>query len=115
VSFREAQEVRAVTGLSNEDLERCRIFLQGAVYCWCKNRKDEWFAARDLVGGENNEWDNIPLDAVYQKHIANLAPERAYTEAARDVGWILKGVIADDQRVFNTRIAEEVRHYQWVP
>ena len=115
MSFRELQEVRTITGISDHDLEKCRVFLQGAVYCWCKNRKNEWFALRDLVGGDNTEWDGIPLDAVYQKHIANLAPDRAYAEAARDAGWILKRVIADDQRVFDTQILDEVRHYQWLP
>ena len=115
MSFRSEQEIRAVAGIAEEDQERCRIFLQGAIYCWCKNRRDEWFALRDLVGGENTEWDNIPLDAIYQKHIANLAPERAFAEAARDAGWILKRVIADDQRVFETRITDDVRHYQWLP
>src|SRR3546814_10882571 len=86
MSFLTEQEVRAVTGIPEPDLERCRLFLQGAVYCWCKNRRDEWFALRDLVGGENTDWDNIPLDVVYQKHIANLAPDRAFTEAAKDAG-----------------------------
>jgi len=115
MSFRSEQEIRAVTGISDDDLEKCRIFLQGAVYCWCKNRRDEWFALRDLVGGENTEWDNIPLDAIYRKHIANPSPEKAFAEAARDAGWVLKHVIAHDQRLFDTRIDDDVRHYQWVP
>lgn len=37
---------KGVNGFSEEQLSLMRAFLQGAVYCWCKNRKDEWFAAR---------------------------------------------------------------------
>ena len=36
-------------------------FLQGAVYCWCKNFNDKEFALRDLMGGENFEWTGTPL------------------------------------------------------
>ncbi|GAB1473161.1 hypothetical protein MASR2M69_06020 [Bacteroidota bacterium] len=44
-------EIRDVYGITNEQRQRILDFLQGAVYSWCKNRKDEWFAARDLLGG----------------------------------------------------------------
>lgn len=115
MAFVTEQEVRAVIGISDNDLQRCLLFLQGAVYCWCKNRRDEWFALRDLVGGENTDWSDVPLDAVYQKHIANLAPERAFTEAAKDAGWILKRMIADDARRFETRKDGDVRQYKWLP
>ena len=92
---------------------------------------ESFYKARFIAGAKTEKMSGSPRETLSEakttngttfllmlstkKHIANLAPERAYTEAARDVGWILKGVIADDQRIFNTRIAEEVRHYQWVP
>ncbi len=34
-------EIREVRGISNEQRQRILDFLQGAVYSWCKNRKDE--------------------------------------------------------------------------
>ena len=43
---------KSVNGFTEKELGLMRAFLQGAVYCWCKNRTDEWFAARDLLGGE---------------------------------------------------------------
>lgn len=36
-------EIREVTRIQEDDKEAIIIFLQGAVYCWCKNRKNEWF------------------------------------------------------------------------
>ena len=44
---------KSVNGFTGWQLNLMRAFLQGAVYCWCRNRKDEWFAARDLLGGDN--------------------------------------------------------------
>jgi hypothetical protein len=34
--------------------------------------------------------------------------------AGRDGGWLLKRVIIDDRRTFETRIAEMIRQYQWI-
>lgn len=34
-------EIRDVHGIPEEQKQRIIDFLQGAVYCWCKNRKDE--------------------------------------------------------------------------
>lgn len=31
-------EIKDVHGISNEGKQRIIDFLQGAVYCWCKNR-----------------------------------------------------------------------------
>jgi hypothetical protein len=52
MSLTEESQLRSVSGISDEEKQRILDFLQGAVYCWCKNRKDEWFSLRDLMGGE---------------------------------------------------------------
>ena len=55
--------IRDVTVLDEDELKLARAFMQGAVYCWIKNRRDEAFAVRDLVGGENRDWNGTPLQA----------------------------------------------------
>jgi hypothetical protein len=106
-----ASQVRDVHGITNVDKDRIRDFLQGAVYCWCKNRPNEWFSLRDLRGGENYHWQGTPLYPLYQKHHpAADAVERA----GQDGGWLLKRVITDDPRTFETREAEMIRQYRWV-
>ena len=60
---------KRVHGLSDEQLRLMKAFLQGAVYCWCKNRKDEWFAARDLLGGDNYYWQGTPLIQLYDYYL----------------------------------------------
>jgi hypothetical protein len=51
--------------------------MQGAVYCWVKNRMDERFAVHDLMGGENALWHGTPLIVLYQKHVDNGKDEAA--------------------------------------
>ena len=60
-------EIRDVHGIPKEQKQRIIDFLQGAVYCWCKNRKDEWFTTRDLLGGDNYFWQGTPLFFLYKK------------------------------------------------
>lgn len=103
--------IREVYGLTDEQKARIRDFLQGAVYCWCKNRPSEWFSLRDLMGGENFEWEGTPLFPLWEKHQAE--PD-AVKRAGQDGGWLLKRLIADDQRNFETREAELIRQYRWV-
>lgn len=98
-------ELREVYGITNEQRQRIMDFLQGAVYCWCKNRKDEWFAARDLLGGDNYYWQETPMYALYEK-------SEDVELAAKDAGWLLKMVINSDKRTFETQ-KDYVRQYRW--
>ena len=83
--------------------QRIMDFLQGAVYCWCKNRPDEPFGLQDLVGGENADWKGTPLQVLYERHLANGQDHiRAMTTAAQDAGWLLKGVLRADRRRFDS-------------
>jgi len=102
----EKSEIRDVRGISEEQKQRIRDFLQGAVYCWCKNRKDEWFAARDLLGGDNYFWQGTPMLALYEK-------SEDVEQAGKDAGWLLKQVINNDKRSFETKKEGLVRQYRW--
>ncbi len=102
--------------LSAEEIEKIKVYLQGAVYCWCKNCKDEngvpkWFNTRDLFGGENFYWGNTPLGVLFQWHHKKRA-EDAIEMAGHDAGNLLKEVLKKDRRNFNTREAY-IREYQW--
>lgn len=106
--------IYTVNGISPEEEQRIRDFLQGSVYCWCKNRANEWFALRDLMGGTNYFWRGTPLIALWNKHkIAGLSNDDAVEAAAKDGGWLLKRVIDDDRRTFETNKEALVRMYRW--
>jgi hypothetical protein len=84
-------EIRDVLEISSNEKSRIYDFLQGAVYSWCKNRKDEWFSMRDLMGGDNFDWNGTPLQVLYNKHASKGKNyETAVKDAGKDSGWLLK-------------------------
>ncbi len=99
-------EIRDVHGITDEQKQRILDFLQGAVYSWCKNRKDEWFAARDLLGGDNYYWQGTPMIALYEK-------SEDVEQAGKDAGWLLKRVLNDDKRTFEVSTDGRVKIYRW--
>lgn len=110
MSLTSESPVRKVTGLTEEASKRACDFLQGAVYCRCNSHPHEWFSLRDLMAGLNSKWDGTPLQVLYKKH---QHTEGALERAGQDGGRLLKQVIADDSRRFDTRKAELVRQYRW--
>jgi hypothetical protein len=108
-------KLRSNFGINETELNYIKSFLQGAVYCWIKNRKDEVFAARDLMGGENFEWYGTPLYCIYTKHInKGKDNESAIDEAGKDLGWILKSVLDEDKRSFETYDKGKTNGYKWI-
>ena len=108
-------EIRQVRGISQEQEQLLRAYLQGAVYSWVKNRPGEWFAARDLVGGENFEWEDTPLYPLFEKHLATgKSVDEAIEAAGKDCGWLLKSVLANDRRHFEVGRSGLTAGYRWV-
>jgi hypothetical protein len=61
-------------------------FLQGAVYCWCKNQPNKRFALRDLMGGDNSHWEGTPLIVLYEKY-ANANDNDSVKSTGIDAGY----------------------------
>jgi len=68
------------------------------------------------MGGANFNWTGTPMLALDTKHI-NLgkASSDAIESAAKDGGWVLKHVIVNDIRMFETKKESLTRQYQWMP
>jgi hypothetical protein len=99
--------------LSNADKDRIYDFLQGAVYCWCKNRPNEWFSLRDLMGGANYYWQRTPLEPLYDKQVAKGAADPV-KEAGKEAGRLLLEVIVNDSRRFDTKVEALIRQYRFI-
>jgi len=108
--------IKNVEDITPQQEQRILDFLQGAVYSWCNTRKDERFALRNFMGGDNFFWEGTPMVELYNKNEAKLNDsDAAFKEAGIDGGWLLKKMIASDKRKFETK--KEVqgpRHYMWV-
>jgi len=107
--------VNGVGGLTELQEENIKMFLQGAVYCWCNNCEG-WFHARDLVGGVNRNWTHTPLQVLHSRYIAAGHSERhAFDQAAKDLGRMLLRVLIDDEREFHTESVEgDSRKYLFI-
>jgi hypothetical protein len=115
MSLSQNSELREVHGIGDTEKAQIKAFLQGAVYCWVKNRKGEPFAVRDLVGGENGNWSGTPLQVLYAKHVGQGKDDEAASDAAgRDLGWLVKSVLAEDKRTFEASKDGLVSSYRWI-
>ena len=108
------KELRSVSVISADEERDIMNFLQGAVYCWCKNRKNEWFSLRDLMGGDNYCWNDTPMIKLWEKH-SKLEKDDPVGEAGKDGGWLLKKVVHKDKRKFETKEEDVIRKYRWIP
>jgi hypothetical protein len=108
--------VRDVGGISKEQEKSIMDFLQGAVYCWCKNNKGEYFSLLELMGGDNRDWSGTPLEILCNKHTKNGEfTKEGFDNAGRDCGWLLKKVIySDEKRQFETKETPINRAYRWL-
>jgi len=106
--------LREVTGLSDLDEARIKAYLQGAIYSWVKNCERRPFAARDLVGGVNNDWYGTPLYALYAKQLQlGKQGDEAEKAAGIDLGWLLKTVANEDKRQFEKDTDGLSATYRW--
>jgi hypothetical protein len=105
-----------ISGIHKYDMELIKAFLQGAVYCWIKNKKEgRIFALRSLVGGENSNWINTPLEPLYEKHRKMGKDKKTANKVAgQDAGKILKLVLHKDKRKFKVSDAGLTNGYKWI-
>lgn len=108
-------KLRKTHGVSASELEAAKSFIQGAVYSWLKNRPNEGFAVRDLVGGVNFDWKGTPIYCFFEKHHnKGKANSAAIIEAGKDVGWLLKSVLSEDKRNFEKYDQGQTNGYRWI-
>lgn len=102
------------TYLTQNELNKVCAYLQGAVYVWCCIKKTEEFAAKNFVGGTNYHWEGTPLYKIYQYYESN-GTKNPESEAAKDVGIILKKVLIEDKRTFEQieNPNEKRKYYKW--
>lgn len=105
---------RDVKGIKEDDKLRIKDYLRGAIYSWCNNNKKKWFSARDFLGGDNYYWQGTPLIVLFEKHKGlGKNDQKSIKDAGKDAGWLLKKVISEDKRTFDTKTEQRIRKYSW--
>jgi hypothetical protein len=110
--------IQGITGTADE--QRILDFLQGAIYAHCFYSPDSWFSIWDFLGGVNGDWNDAPLQKLYDMYISNgKSPDDAKDGARKDAGNLLKkAIIKEPRRDFITEkdMADKAkpRQYRWV-
>jgi hypothetical protein len=107
-------QIRQISGITDAELDQIKRFLQGAVYSWSKNRKGEFFSARDLMGGDNYNWNGTPLQSLFDYQ---QALGKNYDDCVRGagiaLGWVLKEVLHSDKRTYLCDYNGRTARYIW--
>ena len=109
----EHRQKNIVAKIDARQEERIKDFIQGSVYSFCKNSSSNQFAARDLFGGTNRNWEGTPLQVLYNWHEQNESsnPQKM---AAKDLGWLLLKVLRDDPNREFKPIKGYTLKYEWI-
>ena len=86
--------------ISIVDTELAKAYIQGAVHSHCNNNPNKEISVRILFGGDNKDWGGTPLQCIYEYHKYIKMAKRPAEDAAKDVGWLFKAILNDDERTF---------------
>ncbi len=84
--------------ITPEEKALAMAYIQGAVHSHCGLHPQEPFSVRLLFGGDNRNWTDTPLQCVYLYHLNVCHDKDPANEAAKDIGWLFKRVLAEDGR-----------------
>jgi len=110
-------KVYNVSWLIQEPEQERRIldFLQGMVYAHCAIDPEGWFSVSSLLGEDNRNWNDIPLQILHDKYINDgESYEKAFDSARKDAGKLLKKVIRNEP---NRRFENDTGYfnqYRWI-
>ena len=105
-------KIRKIHAISEAKAQEIKNFFQGAIRCHDKVAVGEWFSLRDLMGGENFDWNGTPLQELFEVYRGR---SDALKITAKSAGWLLKAAIEDDLcRRYETKKEAFTRMYRWV-
>ena len=89
--------------LSDDEINEIKNFLHGAVFCWCRNCKEDngdqkWFNLNNLIGEATSaNWKDTPLIKLFDWHNNN----NDYGDRSiMDAGKILHKLLDSNNRFF---------------
>jgi hypothetical protein len=105
-------KIRKIHSISESQAQEIKNYLQGAIRCHDKVAAGKWFSLRDLMGGENFDWNGTPMQDLFE---AYRGRDDALKVTAKSAGWLLKTAIKEDPyRRYETKKEAFTRKYRWV-
>lgn len=107
----EAQRSRAFESLSRYQQAELETFINGLIQGAVSFSEDNTFTVADLVGGKFSNWENTPLNYIYQFHCNRTGCENPVSEAGKDIGRIFKYIMAKDKHRKYELVGAVQRYY----
>jgi hypothetical protein len=101
MAFTHRVSLRDVHDISEPEKEAIKKQLAGAVDSWVREQPGKRFALRDLIDLDHLDSPGDPCRRLCEKHLlTEKGRQFAMAAAGRGLGWLLKTVLAEDERVF---------------
>ncbi len=98
--------IRKISARIDDDkTKKAKDYIKESVGEYCRNNPQTPFSVCALFGGTNRDWRETPLQAIYEEQPSDC--KDAKKQAAIDVGWLLKSVLAEDENF----TYEEIKGY----
>ncbi len=85
--------------ITDRELELARAYIKGALHYHRNVNPRMEFSVRIAFGGGNRDWHNTPLQCIYDFYVCRNVKDPE-NRAAKDVGWLLKQILAEDSHAF---------------
>lgn len=89
--------VKITAKVSESDLKLMENYILGAVHGFTAAADSKSFKVRDLFGFDNRDWNGTPIQEIYEFYLKSLPHEDAADKAGKDVGKLLRKVLAEDK------------------
>lgn len=89
--------VKISAKVSEKDLKLMENYILGAVHGFTAAADSKSFKVRDLFGFDNRDWNGTPIQKIYEFYLKSLPHEDAADKAGKDVGKLLRKVLAEDK------------------
>lgn len=83
--------------VSKNDLKLMEFYILGAVHGFTAAAGSKSFKVRDLFGYDNRDWNGTPIQEIYEFYLKSFPHEDAADKAGKDVGKLLRKVLAEDK------------------
>lgn len=103
-----------VSGITTAERRGVEAFIKSKVDAWITARGSDAFEVRDLLADVDPTWKGTPLRALTDHYRLSCNEASAREKAGRALGKLVKSILNDDRRLFETSSEGRARSYGYV-